>query len=142
MEYSEYLLRGIPTDDWVQDGIITAAAFQFNDSHMKNGWMAQSVCWEDDDSVCSCMFQQKKPGNDYFQFNAGIARLHRESIHYINRLNMLRDIISYDREPLEDNPYHGNLLLSVQSNRTQRRMISVQLASHIKEYIPRPEEMN
>lgn len=140
MEYSKYLLRGIPKDNWVQDGIITSAAFQFDDNHMKDEWMAQSICWEDDDSVCSVMFQQRKKENNDLQFKAGIARLPRESIHYINRLNILKGIISYDREPLEDNPYHGNLLLNVISSKTQRRMISVQLASHILDFVPRPEE--
>jgi len=135
MEYSENVLRGIRRDDWVQDGLVTTAAFQFDTAHLKDRWMIQSICWEDDDSVCSIMFQQKK--NDEIHFEAGIARLPRASIDYINRLYSLKGMVSYEREPLEDNPYHGNLMLSIESNKTQRRWAQVQLASHVVEFIPR-----
>lgn len=141
MEYSENVLRGLSTSEWIDDGLVSTAAFQFKDDdpHVKNGWATQSVCWEDDDSVVKMMLQQKK--EEHFQFRAGIARLKRESIDDINRRPAFRSlafgtIVSYEREPLEDNPYHGNLLLNTKSNRMQKRLVMASLALDAT-FIPR-----
>lgn len=125
--------------EWVSDGIVTAAAFQFDESpkHVKNGWMAQSIWWEDHETVVDIMFQHKK--DNEFQFKVGVARMPRESLHYLNRLMALKNIISYDREPTNDIPYHGNLLLSVKSKSAQRKLAAANFASHVSDFIPRPE---
>ncbi len=122
---------------WLLEGFVSAAAFQFDEKseHIKDGHMAQSICWEDDESVVSTMFQQKK--DDEFQFKVGIARVPRESIDHINRLMPIRELISYDREPLDDNLHHGNLLVNTKSSNTQRKLVSIQIAMHVSELIPR-----
>ena len=142
MEYSENLLRGLSTSDWISDGLVSMAAFQFKfaEPYVKNGWATLSVCWEDDDSVTNMMLQQKK--DDRFQFRAGIARLKRESIDDINKraaFRTLNRVVSYEREPLEDNLYHGNLLANTKSSKTQMTLLRANLASEATP-IPRNQE--
>jgi len=136
-DYSDNLLRGLSADDWVSDGLVTAAAFQikFEPPFLRNGHAAQSICWEDDASVIDLMLQQKR--EDHFQFKAGIARLPRESIERIRRLPAFIGILSYDRDGLPDNPYHGNLLVSSGSNKTQRKLLPGVIAAHVSDFIPR-----
>ena len=136
-EYSDNLLRGLSADDWVSDGLVTWAAFQikFEPPFLRNGCAAQSICWEDDASVIDLMMQQKKDG--HIRFRAGIARLPREDVDHIMKLPPFRDILSYEREPLPDNKYHGNLLESPDINRTQRKLLPAVIASFVSDIIPR-----
>ena len=138
-DYADNLLRGLSADDWVRDGLVTAAAFQikFEQPFLRNGQAAQSICWEDDGSVVAIMLQQKR--ESAFQFKAGIARLPYTAVRHITRLPALTGILSYDREPLEDNPYHGNLLVSPSSTPTQRKLLPAAIALHVSDVIPRPQ---
>ena len=140
-DYADNLLRGLAVDDWVSDGLVTAAAFQikFEEPSLRNGHAAQSISWEDDGSVVTLMLRQKKKDTPQFQFRAGVARLPREEVHRIMRLPAFSGILSYDREPLPDNPYHGNLLVSPQSNRTQQKLLSAVIAAHVLDFIPRSQ---
>lgn len=137
ISYSDNLLRGLSADDWISDGLVTAAAFQikFEAPFLKDGHAAQSICWEDDDSVINLMLQQKR--EDHFQFKTGIARLPRGSIERIMRLPAFAGILSYERDRLPDNPYHGNLLVSPGSNKTQRKLLPGVIAAHVLDFIPR-----
>ncbi|MBA7692371.1 hypothetical protein ES703_100938 [subsurface metagenome] len=137
MDYSDNLLRGISVDEWICDDLVTAAAFQikFEEPFLRNGCAAQSICWEDDASVIEVMLQQKKDG--HFQFRAGIARLQREAIDRIIKQPSFSGILSYDREPLDNNPYHGNVLISPASSKTQRRLLPAVIASNVLDIIYR-----
>ena len=137
IDYPDNLLRGLSAEDWVSDGLVTAAAFQikFEAPFLKDGRATQSIFWEDDDSVINLMLQQKR--EDHFQFKAGIARLPRESVEHIMRLPVFTGILSYERDRLPDNPYHGNLLVGPGLNSTQRKLLPGVMASHVSDLIPR-----
>ncbi len=125
-------------DDWVSDGIVTAAAFQINfePPFLKNGCHAHSICWEDDSSVIDLMQQQKKEG--HFKFKVGIARFPRENIDRLMKQPAFKAILSYEREPLGCvNPYHGNLLVSPNISKTQRKLLPGNIASQFSDIIPR-----
>jgi hypothetical protein len=138
MAYSDNLLRGLSGDDWVSDGIATAAAFQFKFEPpclKENGCSANSICWEDNTEVVNLMLSQEKDG--HYQFKAGVARLLRENIERVMRLPSFRDILSYERDPVEGNPYHGNLLVSPNSSKTQRRLLPANIAASVSDIISR-----
>ena len=137
MEYSDNLLRGLSAEEWVRDGLVTAAAFQikFEKPFIKGECAAQSICWEDDTYVIDMMLQQKK--DDNFQFKEGIAKLSRGSVDNISRLQSFRGILSYERDPLPDNKYHGNLLVRHESSKTQRKLLPAVMASNVSEIIQR-----
>jgi hypothetical protein len=141
-DYPEYFLRGLSADDWVCDGIVTAAAFQIKlePKFMKGEYSAQSISWEDDSTVVDLMMNQKntdKDGNDKIQFRVGLARYPRESIDRIMKSPAYRGIISYERDPLKDNKYHGNLLISSKLSNTQKKMLPGVIASEFTDIILR-----
>jgi len=137
MTYPINFLRGISSKDWAtENGLVTAAAFQFDENHTKDGWMQQSICWEDNDSVTELMMKQKND-RDEIQFKGGIARVPRESIIYINNLPASRNLMSYERETLFNNPYHGNLLLKQTTEKKLRSIIAATIALHVSDFIPR-----
>ena len=137
MDYPENFLRGLSADDCVSDGIPTAAAFQFHfePDLMKDGCATNSIGWEDDGNVVDLLMKQQKDGQT--QFKAGLARFKRDSIDHIMKLPTYRGILSYDRQPLEGNQYHGNILVSNTSTKYQRRVIPGVIASLFTEIIPR-----
>ena len=48
-----------------------------------------------------------------------------------------RDVVSYERDPLEDNKYHGNILMNLDAiNKPHQDALFEQLASTISERIP------
>ncbi len=55
------------------------------------------------------MEQRKENGE--LQFKMGVSILPREELDRLNHLPTINGILSYERRPLEGNPYHGNLLL-------------------------------
>jgi hypothetical protein len=143
IEYSDNLLRGLSADDWVKDGIVTASAFQikFEPTFMRNDCAANSISWEDDTSVVELMMQQKKKENgeqnDKLQYKVGLARIPRKEVDHIMRLPTIKDILSYEREPLPDNKYHGNLLVRPESSLAQRKLLPGVIACLVSEIIPR-----
>lgn len=139
--YPDTLLRGLSADDWVRDGLVMSGAFHFSfdAKFLRNGNAALSICWEDDGSVIGVMLRQIKEssnGEQVVQFRSGIARLSRDSLEHINKLPQFRETLSYEREPLQGNPYHGNLLMSAVANPTQRRLLPALIANHVSDVIP------
>ena len=133
MNYPENFLRGISNKTHVTpDGAISSAAFYFDQQHITDDWMEQSICWEDDDSVISLMMKQKKESD--IQFKAGVVRVPRGSISYINRLPMYRALLAYERKRLEDNPYHGNLLLKKDTNKGKMKIVAAMIAGHVSDF--------
>lgn len=137
-EYPDDLLRGLSQDDWVNDGIVTAAAFQINfePQFLKNDCHAHSICWEDDSSVIDLIMQQKKEGR--FKFKMGIARFPREDIDRLMKQPAFKGILSYERDSLgPENPHHGNLLVSPNISKTQRKLLPGAIAHQFSDIIPR-----
>ena len=118
---------------------VSSVAFQlhFEPHLLRNGWAACSIGWEDESSVVDVMMKQEKDGRP--QFRAGLARFQRESIDGLMKSPAFTGGLSYDREPLSDNPYHGNLLVSSEATKTQRRLLPGVIATQYSEIIPRPE---
>jgi len=131
------VLRGLSADDWVSDGFATAAAFQFKyePSALKDGCSANSICWEDNTEVVNLMLLQERDG--HYQFKAGIGRIPREDLERLMKLLTFRGILSYERDPVEGNPYHGNILVSTKSSIAQRKLLPANIAACVSEVIPR-----
>lgn len=136
MNYPENFLRGISDKALIApNGDISSAVFYFDPQHITDDWMVQSICWEDNNSVISLMMCQKnKEGN--IQFKAGVVRVPRGSISYINKLPMFRGLLSYERKRLEDNPYHGNLLLKKDTLKGKRKIVAALIVAHVSQVLP------
>lgn len=136
MSYPDNFLRGVSDRSWLTpDGVeVSAAVFHFELSKANNGWLEQSICWEDDDSVVDLMLRQKKE-DGAIQFKAGVVRVPRWCVHYINKLPQTKERLSYERKELDENPYHGNLLLKKDTHKMTRSKVAAMLAGHVVDVI-------
>ena len=136
MSYPDNFLRGFSDKGLLApDGVgVSAAVFHFAESKTNNGWLEQSVCWEDDGSVVDLMLRQKNRDGT-IQFKAAIVRVPRSCVHYINGLQQTKELLSYERKELDENPYHGNLLLKKDTHKITMTKVSALLASHVLDVI-------
>lgn len=113
MPFPDNCIRGIPNASFiVEDGSVGSHLFHFKDEHHRDdGWIEQSINWEDDEKAIEFTLNQKKEDGDV-QFQAGVVIIPREEIDRLNRRPTVNGVLSYERQPLENNPYHGNILLS------------------------------
>lgn len=128
MSYPKNCIKGIPNDDFwnKEDGIVYSHLFHFKPTR-DDGGVEQSVNWEDDESVIDFTLNQKKENGD-LQFRAGAAVVPRFEIDRLIERPTIRGLLSYERKPLDDNPYHGNLLLQANVSTPVMRMIAAGLA--------------
>lgn len=128
-----YCLRGLRRKDWIVDSNISALAFAPEPStsaHRDDGMAETSINWEDDETAIA--FTLERRGHS----EHGVARLPREEIDHIRRLQSCIAKLEYERRALDDNPFHGNLLYAVNCGKPLERMIAGFLAL-ASEHIPR-----
>jgi hypothetical protein len=131
MEYPDNCLRGILNDSFLVRGEKKAAPhlFYFNDAPERgDGWKERSINWQDDDDALGFTLSYRDEGSEEFKFKAGVAVLARDEIDLVMRLRHAIDNLKYERQGLEGNPYHGNLLLRAGTPLSVERMIGAALA--------------
>ncbi len=136
MSYPENSIKGIPNDDFLikDHGTVGAHLFYFEQIR-RDGARMQSINWEDRESVIDFTLNQKKE-NGELQFKAGVAIVPRFEIDRLNQRPTIKGLLSYERETLDDNPYHGNLLLQANVPNPIRKMIAAGLALVVSGIIP------
>ena len=115
MSFPDNCIKGILNNSFLveDDGSIAAHLFHFKPEHARDdGWVEQSINWEDDESVIEFTLTQRKDDGE-LQFKTGIAIIPREEIDRLNRRPTVSGILSYERQTLEDNPYHRKYLTSL-----------------------------
>ena len=129
MDYPDSCLRGIPNSaNYVNPGgSIGSNLFYFTDAAREDAKLAVSVNWEDDGNVESFILSQQKP-NGELQFGGGVARLSRQHIEHVMAITQLIGLLSYEREPLPNNNYHGNILLNSGTEIATMKQIAASLA--------------
>jgi len=127
-------IKGIPNDSFLIDSRTVAPhLFHFKEEHARqDGWLEQSVNWEDDDLAVEFTLDQTKESGER-QFKGGVAVLSRCEIDRLNRRPAVNGILSYDRQPSRDNPYHGNILLRANVPKPTRKMVAAGLALAVSE---------
>ena len=109
-DYPNNCIKGIKSATFVVGEKVGTHLFYFDSQARQDGWMEQSINWEDDCGVIDFTLQQRKT-DQTLQFKAGIAIIPRNEIDRIMLLPGSVDLLSYERQALPDNPYHGNILL-------------------------------
>ncbi len=98
----------------------------------------QSVNWEDDDlAIHHTLHQSKEDGQ--IQFRSGVAVIPRSVIDELCSLDNVAGCLDYERQPLDDNPYHGNLLLLCEVDKSRMKMIASYLALRVSRIVPQPD---
>lgn len=78
-----------------------------------------SINWEDDLSALSLTLSQ---------YEYGAVRLHRTVLNEIGNLSLYRGSLYYERRPLDNNPYHGNIVFAHSLGKLAQRAIAMHLA--------------
>ena len=132
MDFPVNCLRGIPNNDFlVGDGSVASHLFTFKDEDKRDdGWIEQSINWEDDNSALAFTLKQLNDKGE-IQFKAGIAVLPRSELDHITKQPSVSGILAYERQPLEDNQYHGNILLKADTPKPTKKRIAATLATFV-----------
>lgn len=113
MAYPDTLLRGLITPGSVtQERYVTAEAFLFQDfrKNRSDNYNELSINWEDSDEAVDVLLKQKKEGSEDPQFKIGFARMSLSRIKDVLKPHISDKTYSFERKPVDGNPYHGNLL--------------------------------
>ena len=138
MNFPDNLIRGVPNDTYVNaDGSVGSHLFYFTEGiGRSDGWTDLSVNWEDTDSVVEFTLNQRKSDGD-FQFRGGATILPREEVDRLNNRPTIKGLLSYERQPEPDNPFHGNILLRANTSKPTMKLIAAGLALAISRVVPR-----
>ncbi|NQU35620.1 MAG: hypothetical protein HQ521_20530 [Bacteroidetes bacterium] len=138
MNFPEECIRGAREDQIYLENdnyIAGSNLFYFNklDDPDSSGWKGNSINWKDDENAIEFTLNQEKNGKK--QFNAGAAIVPHTQLKKINRMPLVKGRLQFERDKLDDNPYHGNLLLG--SNVTPRTMkvIAACIAAEVTEIV-------
>jgi hypothetical protein len=138
MCFPDNCLKGIPNVTYLTAHHRVASHlfyFDLKSFRRSDEWLEQSVNWEDDGSAIGFTPGQRDNRGDK-QFEAGVAVLPRCEVDRANRAPMYAGWLSYERDSLADNPYHGNILLRKNVDKAEMKMIAGVLAMYVSRVIP------
>jgi hypothetical protein len=110
------------------EGRVHSAAFHFSlEQERTDGCWEASINWEDHETVIQfTLSQTNRDGNPQFKC---VVVLARAKIDWYRENSSARGLLSYERQPLEGNPFHGNLLLKDRLEKRFRNQIAGALAT-------------
>lgn len=88
--------------------LVGNSAFQFQQSNKNKELLECSINWVDDPGAINQIQEETKP-NGYLKYQHGIVCIRRVDIDQSNNRWIQR--LTYNRDILPDNPYHGNLII-------------------------------
>lgn len=128
MEYPESCIKGIPNLDFVIMGQVAPTLFAFQENRVRvDNFIEESINWNDDDLAIGFTLSQTKEDGT-FQFKFGVAILPLIKIDELRNRPSFIDILTYERQPLQGNRYHGNILVKSRIHTHQKRLICAGLA--------------
>lgn len=126
MSFPEFCFRGIRTENWVlEDKKVSPMAFEpiyKNPIEREDGFIETSIAWEDDESVLGFCFKNLKNN-----FAFGAVKLSKTNLDIIISKAEIGQIM-YERRPLPENQYHGNILFTKELPTRSRRLIESSLS--------------
>jgi len=122
-EYPDSFFRGIASSNFILNGHILGDAFQFDDAGRSDNFKELSINWNDSEEALELALTQRK-SNGNLQFAGGVAKLDLAHVKMFFHTYIEEGTFSYERRKVDENPYHGNLLISNTLNKQQRSMIS------------------
>ena len=115
MSYPENCIRGIQKTSFIEKRqdrhYVTAEAYQFiRNQRRPDGMYEASVNWADDQDAIEFTFDQKN-NNGSLKFEGGVVSLPHSELDIIrNQYGSMQ--FNYERATIQENKYHGNLLLN------------------------------
>jgi hypothetical protein len=133
MDFPVNCLKGIPNSSFIsEEGFVLPHLFYFPTQTRDENWKEQSINWEDDEASLQLTLDQKREDGE-FQFQVGAAIIPRDEVDRLCRRPSVNNFLSYERQPIEGNPYHGNLLLHKNASNVLMKAIAAALALAVSE---------
>jgi hypothetical protein len=133
MPYPECCLKGIDIKDaFSDDGELASCILYFKEAENPHCWRKQSINWQDDDDAIGFTLGQINQDGS-LQFRFGLIVLSRQEIDRVNNRPQISRILSYEREELPHNRYHGNLLLATGVSKKKMKQVAATLAMYATE---------
>lgn len=148
-EYEEVLKRPLPnifyrglssSNCFTNAGYVSPEAFSFkpNTSNPRNdSFNEASINWEDDEGALSTLLSQINSRTGEKQFRYGYVKMPVDVMLPLVRSHIKKNHFGYERKPLDDNMYHGNLLMDSGLNKDDERTIRSGLALIANSYVTR-----
>ena len=83
------------------------------------------------------MNKKKQNDESTLQFKIGAAIMSRDRVDFIKNSPNAKGALLYERKELEDNPYHGNLLMKPGLSKPIKTMFSASLAMCVEKIVYR-----
>ncbi len=119
--------RGIANKEFISQGHVLASAFQFDEEIRVDNYRELSITWNDNAKALEKLLVQRKE-NGKLQFSGGAAKLSLPTVKQVLKSFIDENQFNYERRPVEENEFHGNLLISVDLNKQLRTQVSNGLA--------------
>lgn len=98
-------------------------------------YLELSIVWYDNDEALNTLFEEKKNGE--FLYKAGVCKVKLSVFKTLMKKYSPPKLLSFERQPLPTNEYHGNLLMNKQE-RTMLHDVTAHLLALRSEHIPNP----
>lgn len=112
--FPDICIRGVSDPNTIKDDWVSQSVFCFEYVKREEDGTERaelSVNWVDDAGAYETLINQKRNGK--IQFSAGFFEIVRKKYDTVAQV-VLRDyMLSYERQPVDGNKYHGNLLINV-----------------------------
>lgn len=141
MEFAKDFWRGIPNSSFISNNRLSAQAFQFDDNPDRtDSYRELSINWNDEPESLEVLLSQRKEKDDQIQFKAGAARIEVANLKLLFSSFIFDNSFKYERSPLPNNRFHGNLLIKSGLDKPERTMIQNGLAllANNNKMVPNP----
>lgn len=128
MSYPDHFVRGVRDRSHVPNGGPTNPALFYFDRKsgtLDNAW-EMSINWQDNYAVIAFTLDQRRTDGEH-EFKVGCIVVSRQAVDGLAKLPTMRRVLSYERKPVDDNPYHGNLLLAPETPKAQMKAVAAAL---------------
>ena len=126
--YPNSFYRGI-SEKYYKDGYLLPESFHIDtETGRDDEYTEISITWNDEPDSFQVIASQLNQRTGLIQFPAGIAEIQKNEFEDRMRPHLIVKNMAYERAPIENNKYHGNILLKASLDKTMRTMIKSQLA--------------
>jgi hypothetical protein len=142
--FPEKLLRGIPDKNFLtEERRASANLFHFkevlgerrqNAVVREDGYYEESINWYDNEEAVKYLLAQTREEGG-LKYKEGAAVISKEGIDRIRILPEVNHRLSYERNAVEGNSFHGNLLLRRETSKPTMKMIAGAIALCVEEII-------
>ena len=142
----EHFYRGFSSSEcFTQFGYIAAGAFQFKPNIQEprsDDFNEASINWDDDPLALQTLLSQINSKTGERQFQNGYVRIPMSTLLPMVREHIRKGHFSYERKPLPQNVYHGNLLLHSSFKKAELKTFQDGLAMIANMYYQRDPFIN